>query len=377
VRFSFYFTDKDFERVSALNFPDDPLIIIARGIASSPLWSLMPGTELRVRLSPPEILVSGNFDPAAISRLKVLALQTKHALSTLKYVRYTDLEDDCRFLASALEERVGRDYLRKCCFTCMPRGGLVILGILSYVLGLERWQLETPLSRDVPLVVIDDCALSGKRFFEFLRKNPGDTIIFAPLYSTPGLRSAIEAREEKVSICISARDIGSCVHPSEEGRRAFEEIFTSDPSTSDYWKGFTEYLCFAWNEPDCVFFNAVTHKTEGKWTVFPQEVCLKNGPVRIPVTILRDVRREFQVSGDIVTIDDDTGVTIENLLTNNRYRTQGTAAEMWKALLECGTQEALLEHFYTEYDIDRPTLRKDIHDFVQDLHSQGILKGGH
>jgi hypothetical protein len=41
VRFSFYITKSDLDRVSCLNFPDNPLLIIARGIASSPLWSVM------------------------------------------------------------------------------------------------------------------------------------------------------------------------------------------------------------------------------------------------------------------------------------------------------------------------------------------------
>jgi hypothetical protein len=316
----------------------------------------------------------GHFDPADIARLKALALQTKHALRTLRFVRYTDLEGDCRLLASILEERIGRDQLKKCYFTCMPRGGLVILGLLSYVLRLEQWQLEPPPCRDIPLVVIDDCALSGKRFFQFLRKNQSDTIIFAPLYSSPHLRSAIEAREDRVRACISARDLETCVYPSEEDQRAFEEIFTSDPSPSDYWKGLTEYLCFPWNEPDYVFFNTVTNTMEWKWTIFPQEICLKNSPVRIPVSFRPDIRTEFCITEDVVTFQEDTCVTIENLVTLKRYQVKGIAAEMWHTLMEYGTQEALLEKFYHEYDIDLVTLKGDVIDFIQDLLSQGILK---
>ena len=136
--FRFYVTSSELDRISELNFPDPPLLIIARGIASSPLWSGMPEAELRIRFSPPEISVVGCFDPADIARLKALAWQTKHALHTLRYVRFTDLEDDCRLLVSRLHEKVDPDQLKKYYFTCIPRGGLIVLGILSYILGLEQ-----------------------------------------------------------------------------------------------------------------------------------------------------------------------------------------------------------------------------------------------
>jgi len=373
VRFSFYFTNPELDRISELNFPDHPLLIIAHGIASSPLWSQMPEAEIRVRLSPPEITVIGLFDAADIARLKALAWQAKHALHTLRYVRLTDVEADCHLLISRLHESVDRDQLKKYYFTCIPRGGLVVLGILSYILGLERWQLEPPPNPDAPIVVVDDCALTGKRFAEFLQKNKSDTIIFAPFYSSPKLRSAIEAREDRVRACISAHDLESCLYSNEKDQRAFQEIFES-PDKSDYWNGLTEYLCFAWNEPGFVFLNPVTQKVEGNWTIFPHEMCLKNGPVRIPVSVHPDIRTEFCVAGDIVTIYDEDTVTIDNLVTHDRYLLKGIAAEMWNALREYGTQEALHAKFLNEYDIDPITLERDISDFIKNLFSRGILK---
>ena len=374
MRFSFYVTNPELDRISELNFPDNPLLVIARGIASSPLWSMMPEAEIRVRLSPPEITVVGLFDPADIARLKALAWQTKHALYTLRYVRYTDLEEDCRLLVSKLNERVDPDQLKKYYYTCIPRGGLIVLGVLSYLLGLEPWQLEPPPVPDAPVVVVDDCAVTGRRFAQFLQKNQSDTIIFAPLYSSAELRSAIETREPRVRACISAHDLESCLYSNENDQRAFQEIFGSDLFTSDYWKGLTEYICFAWNEPNFVFFNPVTKKVEGNWTIFPHEMCLKNGPVRIPVSVQPDIGTEFCVAGDVVTIHGDDSVTIDNLVTHDRYLLKGIAAEMWNALMECGTQEALFTKFLNEYDIDHITLERDISDFTRNLISKGILK---
>lgn len=372
MRFSIYFTSSELNRISERNFPDNPLLIIARGIASSSLWSVMPEAALQVRLSPPEISISGRFDPAGIARLKALVWQTKHALRTLRYVGYTDLEEDCRLLAYRLNERFDRDQLRKYYFTCIPRGGLIVLGVLSYLLGLERRQLEPPPASDATLVVVDDCALTGKRFAQFLQENRHNEIIFAPLYSSPELRSAITVKEPRVRACISVHDLASSQYLVQEDQCVFREIFRS-PDKSDYWTGLTEYLCFAWNEPNFVFFNQVTQKVEGYWTIFPHEICLKNGPARIPVTVQPDTRTEFRVSADVIAVQDDDAVTIDNLVTHDRYMVQGIAAEMWNILIECENKEALIAQFLNMYDIDHVTLERDISDFIENLLSRGIL----
>ena len=198
-------------------------------------------------------------------------------------------------------------------------------------------------------------------------------IIFSPLYSSPELRSAITEREPRVRACISAHDLESCMDSVEEDQRSFQEIFGA-PDKSDYWNGLTDYLCFAWNEPGFVFLNPVTKKIDGIWTIFPHEVCLKNGPVRIPIRVKPDIRAEFCVAENFVTIHSDDSVTIDNLVTHDRYVLKGIAAEMWNALMEYGNQEALLTKFVNEYDIDQITLKGDISDFTRNLLSRGILK---
>ena len=350
-----------------------PCIILARGIASSPLWSGMPKAEMQVCIRPLEISVTGHFEPADIARLNALAWQTKHALHTLRYIRYTDLEAECRLLAARLNESIGPDQLKRSYFTCIPRGGLIVLGILSYVLGLERWQLGVPPDPEAPLVVVDDCAQTGRRLHEFLEKSQSRMIIFSPLYSSPELRSAITKREPRVRACISARDLVQCGDFPEGDQRSFREISGSSDQ-SDYWHGLTEYLCFAWNEPGFVFLNPVTQKIDGIWTIFPHEVCMKNGPVRIPVRVLPERNTEVSVSENIVTFQDTGSVTIDNTATHDQFRVQGIAAEMWVALMELGTEDALLKKFLHEYDIDEVTLEEDISDFIQDLRSRNILK---
>jgi hypothetical protein len=218
---------------------------------------MLPDAELGVRLSPPEITITGHFDTADVARLEGLAWQTRHALNTLRYVNYDDLEADCRILSSRLSEKLGSS-LKTCYFTFIPRGGLIVLGLLSYLLKLEAWQLEPPPTKDSTLVVVDDCCLTGRRFAQFLKKNQSNEIIFVPLYSTPELRSAITKRESRVKACISAHDLeGISDLPDYQ---VFKENLRSNLDDSYYWVGLTEYLCFAWNEPDFFFWNRCQKK---------------------------------------------------------------------------------------------------------------------
>ena len=106
---------------------DLPVIGIAHGIASSPIWSLMPGAALLVRTTPPLIAVVGHFDDASEARLEALSFQAQFALRTLRYVNYSRAEEGCRILAALLLERFGEEGLKKCHFTVIPRGGYFIL----------------------------------------------------------------------------------------------------------------------------------------------------------------------------------------------------------------------------------------------------------
>jgi hypothetical protein len=108
--------------------------------------------------------------------------------------------------------------------------------------------------------------------------------------------------------------------------------------------------------------------------MFPTEICLKSGSLRIPVFTLPDNEMEFGVSDDIVIIRDENDVIIDHLVTKERYLLKGMAVEMWDTLLRCGNQEMLFAQLHQEYDVDQVTLQYDVTEFIENLFSRGILR---
>jgi hypothetical protein len=370
------FTRSDLDPFTRLGFkdPDDALLGLARGLASSPLWSQMPGTELIVRHSPLSIAIAGSFDEAGEARLNTLVRQLHFALHHLRFVDYSHAIEDCRALASALVDRFGDTELKTFHFTFIPRGGAIVLGMISYLLGLERWQMEPPPSEEVPLVVLDDCSLTGLRFADFLTRSTSKKIIFAHLYSHPGLRTAMEENEPRVLACVSAHDLENCLGGSGENQPAYQELWQSRFTRSRSWIGLPEYICFAWNEPDRPFWNPVTEKVECGWNILPPEMCLKNRYTSIPVHVQPVSSGQLRTTKNTLFTVRDTGVMIGNLDSTESYALEGVAAEIWNAVVEYGDHERVIRMLSEKYNVDESTLRSDVTSFIDNLISLGVLE---
>ena len=46
---------------------------------------------------------------------------------------------------------------------------------------------------------------------------------------------------------------------------------------------------------------------------------------------------------------------------------------MWDLLLQCDTEEALVQHMLEEYEVDEATLRTDVREFLAQLRQLEIL----
>lgn len=351
-----------------------PVIDLAHGIASSPIWSLIPASALLVRPSPPLIAVLGNFDVESDARLEALSFQTHFALRTLRYVNYFRAEEDCRILASLLKERFGEVALKQFHFTAIPRGGYIVLGLLAYILGVHPSRLESPVPRDATLIVLDDCAISGTRFQDFLKKSENERIIFAPLYSHPDLRKSIEEREPRVVACISAHDLTDYSDEIEGGKELYREHWRCRYSDNRYWIGLPEYLCFAWNEPDRPFWNHVSGKSECGWTILPHEYCLKNGPPRIPVYVQPEAKGAIRPADDVIFLMDGNSVFIGDLDSKASYHLGGAGADIWREIIESGDEEAAIKKIREKYETDEESLRDNVASFLGDLICKGILE---
>lgn len=244
--------------------PEPPIVLLARAIASSPGWPEGCGAVLMAHPGPaPKLLVLGQFDEAGEAWLHCQSRALQSACSRLRYVGYPQAERDCATLAARLREQLGPD-LTRAKVAAIPRGGYVVLGLLAALLHLDREQTMPPYPEDRPLIVVDDCALSGVRFSELLRGCGSSRIVFAPLYSHPELRMAIQAREARVEAVVSAADI-------------LGERIEAGPGEG-YWYGSTEALAFPWNEPDRSVWNPAAERWEMAWRIVPPELCLKNRP---------------------------------------------------------------------------------------------------
>lgn len=352
---------------------------LADAISVSPLWSDMPRATLVVRTAPEPLLgVIGYFDAAGRVRLESLRRQLERIPPRMHYVSYAQAEKDCECLAEKLLESFGRNELRDFRFVAIPRGGFIVLGMLAYILGLRRSQLEPPYSPEGPLVVVDDCAISGVRFGQFLDHFDNPHVIFAHLYSTPELREAIEGKESRRVSCVAAHDLRDHApeHLGEE-YSAWRKRWMDRVTPHGYWVGQPEQVCFAWNEPDYGFWNPVTEREESGWCFVPPEFCLKNRPVHgkkpISVQLQAEGNGPLKPSSNVLFGELDGKIAIGNLETEESFLLEDVGADMWQAIVEYGNLERAAGALLKRYEVDDSTMRTDLREFAESLFSQGLL----
>ncbi len=353
---------------------------LADALSASPLWAEMPRATLVVRAAPDPLLgVVGYFDAAGRARLEALRWQLEHLLPRLRYVGYAQAQESCERLAARLVERFGRDELRGFRFVAIPRGGFIVLGMLAYILGLERSQLEPPQDAGTPLVIVDDCALSGVRFGEFLSRLDSQRVVFAHLYSPPELRAAIEVRESDRVTCLSAHDLRD--HAQERlgaQHLAWQRRWLDRMDGQGYWVGQSERVCFAWNEPDFGFWNPVTEREENGWRFVPPVLCLKNRPASgahsVSVQVQPQGKGPLEPSSSVLFGEFEGEVALGNRKTGESFVLEGVGADMWRAVVEYGNLEVAADALLKIYEVDGATLRADLRKFVEDLLSQGLLE---
>lgn len=360
--------------------PQAQLLALARALSVSSSWPQAGPKALVVRDSPQPVLgVMGHFDAAERARLEALRRQLADALPRWRYLTYAEVEGACEQLASHLRERFGRSELKRFRFTALPRGGLIVLGMLAYLLELDQSQLESPHPHDLPLVVVDDCAISGLRFGRFLEHHHGEPVIFAPLFSHPELRQAVEARESRVAACVSAQlthDYAPDYYGDEYSAWKARWWKRSDPRA--YWVGRPEQICFPWNEPDLAIWNPVTDQEERGWQLAPPELCLKNRPPAdrepVPLQVQPLGKGPLRPSGQALYGELSGRVILANLATEESVALDEVGSDMWKAMVEYGNIDSAAAALAQEYDADEATLQADLRGLSDELIARGLLE---
>lgn len=245
---------------------EPPVLAMARAIAGSPGWP--EGCAATLVAQPgdsPRLTVLGRFDATGEAWLRRQSQALLRSCTHLRYIDYLQAERDCARLGEHLQGLLGAE-LSRASFAAIPRGGMIVLGLLASLLHLDREQTGTSDHEEAVLVVVDDCALSGARFSRFLDGCGSSRVVFAPVYSHPELRSAIQAGEPRVEHVVSAGDL--------TGRMLSQDPFASGA----YWSGDIEPLAFPWSEPDRLVWDPDKERWEVAWRIVPPELCLKNRP---------------------------------------------------------------------------------------------------
>lgn len=363
-----------------LHFPNTAVALeaLARTVATNSIWKEIPYGSWVVRGVPQPVLVLlGRFDKMDARRVSALARRLSSIVARLRYVDYAQAEQDCAQLAAHLIARFGHEEMRRFCYTAIPRGGFIVLGMLAYILGLNQEQLEPPYPPDVPLVIVDDCALTGARFSDALEHCKSDQVIFAHLYSHPELRAAILAKEPRVTACLSAHNLHDYSDASpRDAYDDWKERWLAASGRPRYWVGKTEHLCFAWGEPDHVIYSK-DGEDLGNWQIVPPELCLKNRPAPdmnpISIQIQPESCGPLKPAGRVVYGEVEQQIVIGDLETGETFGLADVSADMWRSIVTHGQLEPVVVELLSSYDVDETTLRVDVQNFINALLDRGLL----
>jgi hypothetical protein len=365
----------------ALDLPTAKAALLALGRALlAGLSSGGPASfQVRVRATPTPVLgLFGEFDSDQVAMLRVQGEALRHACRTLRYVGQAQAQLDCARLGQRLVAQFGRRELAALQFAVVPRGGLFVLATLAYVLGLDRRQCEPDDHSDAPLVVVDDCCLTGARCAEAIERWPGRRLIFAHLYSHPELRAAVAA-EPAVEACVAAHDLTD-LGPELLGERyeAWRQQWRQQLEGRRFWLGVPEALAFHWSEPDRSVHLSAARPMERAWKVVPPELCLETrcgigpghelevsaqpagaGPIEVSDTALYLRREDTLLLGDL-----ESGECLE---------LGGSAPVLWEGLLESGTVEGGARAMAAAYDISWEVALQDAEELSRRLVERGFL----
>lgn len=279
-------------------------------------------------------------------RLWPLAVHARHLLAQLRFVDYHQAEQDAALLAQQLLSRYTPAELGQMAFYGLPRGGLIVLGLLAYQLDLRPQQLQ-PASPDgfAALCLVDDCALTGNRLVETLMNVPHDRVVIAALYAAAGLYSAVQQQFPHVETCLAAHFLAE--KPGADLQHG-DELRLQEFLADRLYAAPLELVAFAWNEPDFIALTPFDVGPSQQWRFLPPHQCGKN---RQALDLPPRPAAELQwIVPQGIVYGWHGGVLY--LLDTRReevFRLDGLAADSWRALAGYGSTVAALAYLRRQY----------------------------
>ena len=267
-----------------------------------------------------------------------LAVHAAHLVRALRYVDYESGKADAALLAGRLQERFTPGELQEMAFAAVPRGGLFVLGWLAYLLDLDPGQLEPQFARSARrLCLVDDCALSGLRLSQQIKRHVNEQLVVALLYATDGLPAGAQAYDGRVKTVVCAHTL-QAQHPGTDIRLQPGRLCA----------GPAHALAFAWNEPDFLVQLPFEDRPQPHWRFLPPHRCLGNrGALGLPPRSAVD-RQWYVPDGIVYGLSEETLYLLDT--ENGRpYRLDGPFAGIWLAAAGYGDWEAMRGYLWERY----------------------------
>ncbi|MCB1034208.1 MAG: PqqD family peptide modification chaperone, partial [Acidobacteria bacterium] len=327
----------------------------------------------------PSLALCGEFSSAHGAVLANCRSRLHHSLAHLRWLPWQACRAACEDLARKLRDHLGTE-LSAVRFEAVPRGGYLVLGMLAQIMDLSPDQLGAgPGKQGAPVVLVDDCALSGARLKQVLGRLQDSRVVFAHLASHPDLRAEALAREPRLEACLSAIDLEQPGAAEEEASCSLDLEAWGGALDGEgrYWLGRLEHLCFPWKEPDQPVLDPAEGRFVPGWSVIPDEYCLRASGEkvsRIPLHLCRDSESAVRLAAGVVYLDQGDGVVLANLERGGSLRLSGSAASFWRALIESGDPEAAQQRLVRHYAVAPATCRRDLERTLEALEEQGFLE---
>lgn len=291
--------------------------------------------------------------------LYALSMHARDLQKNLRFVDYKRAEQLSEQLADKLRGLFSKDELAEFSFFPIPRGGFIVLGMLAYALNLRADQLLIdPIQDNKPLIIVDDCALTGFRFNEYLEKIRAHQVVFAHLFSAEALRHGIQQREKRVTYCIAAQDLAE---------RPLSTA-SSSPGSHLYWSGSSELVAFAWSEPSLLTSLLSSDKSTANWHLIPPQECLNNR-IALAVQGTPAANPIIYVPNNLLYQWNDGILLLADSNSGEYYKLENKAAAMWRALAVLGHPVQALNWLQTKFEIDQ----ESVETFMETAVSAGIL----
>jgi hypothetical protein len=349
-------------------------IALAQALASSPAWArLRDDAALAVRPDVGLIGILGAVKPQDRALADALGWQVHGLLDRLRPVPYSEVHQACLDLAEQLRRQLRPGELPGCRLIGIPRGGQIVAGLLAYALDLRPEEMVINRPRAPLTILVDDCALSGARLRERLREHESGVIV-ALLHAHPDLCRRVEEAESRVRACLVARRLDDHA-PQREDYAEWKRRWV-ERSPHEYWTGDPDHVCYPWNEPDALVWNAAADRAEAGWRVVPPSWCIKNRVEShaADVQICVAAGGEVTPAERVVWADVDDAVILAALDHPEALVLRDTAAAMWRALLASGSRRIASEVMAAAYGQSTVRIRADLDRFIDSLKARNLVR---